>query len=388
MGSQMNNEGIFMSKNEQFEYRIIYDFILGKIKRSEAAVLISKTERSVTRIANRIRRKGMMGVKHANTGKKPINKTCPFQKEKAIALINDKYFDLNMTHCLEKLQQLHDFSDLKYGTLRRWCHQINLVKRKGRRSRVVRKLRVRMPSEGLMLQMDGSHHRWNGKDKWCLISAIDDATSDLPYAEFFHSEDTLNCMTVMQRIIERKGIPETLYVDKAGCLGGGKRAMFNQFKRACEDLGIRIIFANSPQAKGRIERVWDTFQDRLIPELRLRNIKSMPGANTFMQEQFIPNYWKQKNTVPAKDLSSKYREVSSDINLNEIFCIKEYRTVKADHTFSYGGVQYLIESDLKYSIQKQKVEIRTYQNLKEEVLFAGKKLDVRDLSAKEFKQAA
>ena len=293
-----------------------------------------------------------------------------------------------MTHCLEKLQQLHNFKDLKYPTLRRWCHQINLVKRKGRRTRVVRKLRVRMPNEGLMLQMDGSHHRWNGKDKWCLISAIDDATSDLPYAEFFHSEDTLNCMTVMQRIIERKGIPETLYVDKAGCLGGGKRAMFNQFRRACEDLGIKIIFANSPQAKGRIERVWDTFQDRLIPELRLRNIKSMPKANEFMQDQFIPNYWKQKNTVPAKDLNSRYRKVSDDINLDEIFCIKEYRTVKSDHTFSYDGVQYLIESDLKYSIQKQKVEIRTYQNLKEEVLFAGKKLDVRDLSTKDFKQAA
>lgn len=384
----MTDEGIFMSKNEQFEYRIIYDFILGKIKRSEAAMLISKTERSVTRIANRIKKKGMMGVKHANIGKKPINKTCPFEKEKAINLIREQYFDLNMTHCLEKLQQDHGFLELKYSTLRRWCHEINLVKRKGRRTRVVRKLRVRMPNEGLMLQMDGSHHRWNGKDKWCLISAIDDATSDLPYAEFFHSEDTLNCMTVMQRIIERKGIPETLYVDKAGCLGGGKRAMFNQFKRACEELGIRIIFANSPQAKGRIERVWDTFQDRLIPELRLRGIRTMPKANDFLAEQFIPNYWKQKNTVPAKDLHSKYRKVSDQINLDEIFCLKEYRTVKSDHTFSYEGAQYLIESDLKYSIQKQKIEIRTYQNLTEEFLFAGKKLEVRSLNNKGFKQAA
>jgi len=377
-----------MSKNEQFEYRIIYDFIHGKIKRSEAARLLTKTERSVTRIANRIKRKGMMGVKNGNLGKKPANKTCPFKKEKAIALIQDQYFDLNMTHCLEKLQQDHGFVELKYGTLRRWCHQINLVKRKGRRSRIARKLRVRMPNEGLMLQMDGSHHRWNGKNKWCLISAIDDATSDLPYAEFFHSEDTLNCMTVMQRIIERKGIPETLYVDKAGCLGGGKRAMFNQFKRACEELGIKIIFANSPQAKGRIERVWDTFQDRLIPELRLRNIQSMPKANEFMQEQFIPNYWKQKNTVPAKCLESRYRRLPASTNLDEIFCLKEFRTVKSDHTFNYEGSKYLIESDLKYSIQKQQIEIRTYQDLKEEFLFAGKKIEVRDTKFNEVKLVA
>jgi len=384
----MTNEGIFMSKNEQFEYRIIYDFIHHKIKRSQAAELIGKTERSVTRIANRIKRKGMLGVKNANTGKKPANKTCALQREKVLKIVQRDYFDLNITHCLEKLKENHGFIDLKYGTLRRWCHQINLVKRKHRRSTVVRKQRVRMPNEGLMLQMDGSHHRWNGKDKWCLIAAIDDATSDIPYGEFFLSEDTLNCMTIIQRIIEKKGIPETIYVDKAGCLGGGKRSMFNQFKRACEDLGIRIIFASSPQAKGRIERVWDTFQDRMIPELRLRNIKSIPRANEYMQNEFIPNYWKLKNTVAAKDLNSKYRTLSKDIQLDDYFCIKEYRTVKSDHTFSYSGTKYIIDSKLKYSIHKQQIEIRTYQNLKIEFLFAGKRIEVRDLSATDFKQAA
>jgi hypothetical protein len=384
----MTDEGIFMSKNEQFEYRIIYDFICGKLKRSEAALLLGKTERSVTRIANRVRSKGMMGVKNGNTGKKPVNKSCPFMREKVLDIIKNDYYDMNLTHCLEKLHKDHNYKNLKYGTLRRWCHSIHMVKRKHRRSSIVRKQRVRMPNEGLMLQMDGSHHRWNGKSKWCLIAAIDDASSDLPYGEFFLSEDTLNCMTVIQRIIEVKGVPETIYVDKAGCLGGGKRAFFNQFKRACEEVGIRIIFANSAQAKGRIERVWDTFQDRLIPEMRLRKIVSMPKANHYLQNEFIPNYWKQTNTVEPKNFDTRYRKLSSNVQLNEIFCLKEYRTVKSDHTFSFGGVTYLITSDLKYSIQKQKVEIRTYQDMTEKVLFAGKILEVEELSKPVIKLAA
>ena len=384
----MLDEGIFMSKNEQFEYRIIYDFISGKLKRTEAATLLSKTERSVTRIANRVRKKGMMGVKNGNTGKKPANKSCPFMREKVLKLIQDKYFDMNLTHCLEKLQLDDNFQTLKYGTLRRWCHSIHMVKRKHRRSSIVRKQRVRMPNEGLMLQMDGSHHRWNGKDKWCLIAAIDDASSDIPYGEFFLSEDTLNCMTVVQRIIESRGIPEVIYTDKAGCLGGGKRAFFNQFKRACDEIGIRIIFADSPQAKGRIERTWDTFQDRLIPELRLRKIFSMPKANEYMQNEFIPNYWKQKNTITPKSPESRYNKLSKNIDLNEIFCLKEYRTVKSDHTFSFKSRIYLITSNLKYSIHKQKIEIRTYQNLTEEFYFAGKIISVKDLTSPEIKLAA
>ena len=385
----MQQEGIFMSKNEQFEYRIIYDFISGKLKRSEASILLGKTERSVTRIANRVRSKGMLGVKHGNIGKKPANKICPFMKEEVLKLVQNKYFDMNLTHCLEKLQKDDHFTTLKYGTLRRWCHSIHMVKRKHRRSSSkVRKQRVRMPNEGLMLQMDGSHHRWNGKDKWCLIAAIDDASSNIPYAEFFLSEDTLNCMTVLQRIIETRGIPEVIYTDKAGCLGGGKRSFFNQFKRACDEVGIRIIFADSPQAKGRIERTWDTFQDRLIPELRLRNIFSMPKANEYMQNEFIPNYWKQKNTVLPKSPESRYKKLPTSIDLNEIFCLKEYRTVKSDHTFSFKSRTYLITSDLKYSIRNQKIEIRTYQNLTEEFYFAGKIITVKDLNASSVKLVA
>ena len=117
-----------------------------------------------------------------------------------------------------------------------------------------------MESPGLMLQMDGSPHRWFGDKKSCLIAIIDDATSEI-HAEFFESETTLGCLKVLRDYIGKKGVFKVLYVDKAGIFGGPKRCNFSQVQRACSEIGIEIIFANSPQGKGRVERSFDTFQD-------------------------------------------------------------------------------------------------------------------------------
>jgi transposase len=370
------DEGIFMSKKGQLEYQVVLEFIEGRINRRAAAELLQVRERTISRLARRIEQKGLLGVIHANRGRSPSNKKQESLKNIVMQLVEEKYFDFNMTHCLEVLKQNHHL-EIKYDTFRRWCHEKHLVKRKKARRSTVRRKRIRMANEGLLLQMDGSHHRFNGKDEWCLIAAIDDASSDIPYAELFLSEDTLNCMIVLQRIIEKKGIPYALYVDKAGCLGGGKRTDFNQFKRACEELDIQVIFASSAEAKGRIERAWDTFQDRLIPEMRIRNIHRMPAANHYLQEQFLPNYWKQRNTVIPKSPESRYRPLSPAHNLREIFCLKEFRTVKRDHTLSWRGLIYHVDSPLKYSIYKQHIEIRTYQDLTWQAFFAGKPIALR-----------
>lgn len=369
-------EGIYMSKNGQFKHQVISDFLHGKVSRRQASELLQITERTVSRMAGRIKLKGLFGVIHGNRGRAPVNKTPQEIKKSVMKLVEEKYFDFNMSHCLEVLGS-EEHLEVKYSTLRRWCHEKHLVKRTKRRKGVVRQRRDRMPSEGLLLQMDGSPHRYNGKDEWCLIAAIDDATSDIPYAEFFLSEDTINCMTVLQRIIEKKGIPYAIYVDQAGCLGGGKRARFNQFRRACKALNIKIIFASSPEGKGRIERTWDTIQDRIVPEMRLKNIKSMPAANHYLQEQFLPNYWKAKNTVVPQSLESKYGSVPEGTELKEIFCLKDFRTVKCDHTLSWDGVTYQIESPHKYSIRNQQVELRTYQDLSWQAFYAGKPIQLR-----------
>lgn len=377
-----------MGKKEQVTYRVIEDFLAHRLSRREAADLLQIRERTVSRIARRVEAKKFLGVVHGNRNRRSPRRLSEDLKRDVMGLMESKYFDFNMTHALEVLKSEHSLT-IGYSTFRKWCSEKQLVKRRKRRRGKVRRARVRMPSEGLLLQMDGSPHRYNGKDEWCLIAAIDDATSEIPYAEFFLGEDTLSCMAVMQKIIEKKGIPRAIYTDKAGIFGGHKRQNFSQFCRACEELDIQVICADSAQAKGRIERTWDTFQDRIVPEMRVRKIHRIPAANNYLQEQFIPNYWAQNNMVAARNNQSSYRKLSLNTNLREIFCIKEYRAVKADHTISWDGEIYKLESPVKYSIQGQKIEIRTYQDLTWKAFFAGKEIQIVKFSrALPLKQAA
>jgi hypothetical protein len=259
-----------------------------------------------------------------------------------------------------------------------------MVKRaKKRRSSKIRKRRDRMAQTGLMLQMDGSPHHWFGGRPSCLIAGIDDADNDVAYGEFFPSEDTISCMVVLQKIIEKRGVFGILYVDKAGIFAGPKRSDFSQVKRACAELGIHIIYANSPEAKGRIERLWDTCQDRLVPEMRLRKIASYEAANDYLQNQFLPNVYPSLSKVVPENLVTGYKPLPEGIDLKEIFCLKNYRTCKRDHTFSDGNELYRIDSDLKYSIYKQQIEVRTYQDLSIKYFFAGKELKVKKVKENE-----
>ena len=157
-----------------------------------------------------------------------------------------------------------------------------------------------------------SFHPVRTHEKSCLIAVIDDANSEI-HAEFFPSESTLGCMKVLQDFICKNGIFKVLYVDKAGIFAGAKRLHFSQVSRACKDLGIELIFANSPEAKGRIERAFGTLQDRLVAELEFENIISMKEANNYLQQKFIPGYWNKNLTVEPEDPISSYRPIPKDI---------------------------------------------------------------------------
>lgn len=368
--------GLYMSVTEQFAFGIISDFESRKISRKEAATLLEIDERSVSRKAVRFRKDGLLGFQHGNRRKIPSNKTSDALRLKVLDLIKEKYFDFNVTHAREMLKK-NDSIIVSYSLLYSWCRSAKLVKRSKRRHAKARHFRSRLPCEGLMLQLDGSHHAWNGKDVWVLIAAIDDATSKIPWAEFFDTEDTLNCMTVLQRIIEKFGIPEVIYTDKAGWFGGTtKREGFNHFTAACDELGIRIIFANSPQAKGRIERAWDTFQDRIIPEMRLKKIRIMSSANEYLQQEFLPNYWEKSNTVPARLSEVRYRKLPDRIDLNEVLCLKEHRQVKSNHTISWENNIYKVTPYENISIRSRNIELRTYQNLEKKAFFAGREIKI------------
>ena len=369
-----------VNSEEQKTVDIVSKIISGKMQRRVGQRVLDVSERTLRRYIAQYLKQGILFCKHKSIGREPVNKGDRETKQKVIRLVREKYFDFNITHCLEKLKSEEGITNVERETLRKWCHEIHLVKKARRRKAKVRRKRPRMAQTGLLLQMDGSPHYWFGGRKSCLIGAIDDADSDVPYAEFFLSEDTISCMVVLQKIIEKKGVFDVLYVDRAGIFGGPRRCHFSQVKRALAELNIHVLFANSPEAKGRIERLWGTFQDRVVPEMRLRNIQSFEAANDFLQNQFLPNDYAKFKVVP-ENLETAYRSLPANIDLKEIFCLKNLRMVKRDHTYSWKNEIYAITSPLKYSIYKQKLEIRTYQDLTEKVFFAGKPIEVKKVDA-------
>ena len=367
---------ILMSKNSILRFQVVSDFLNNKLTRLEAAEQLDVSERTISRLAGKVEKKGLAGFIHGNKGRSPPNKYPDELCSLVMKLVNEKYYDFNMFHCLEELRKELELK-ISYATFRKWCHFEQMVKHKYTTKRTRRTLRDRRRCEGMLLQMDGSPDYWVNGRKSTLIGMIDDATSEIGFAKLFKSETTLNCLEVLQEVILRKGIPMAIYTDKAGWAGGSKRVQFTQFKRACDELGIRLIFANSPEAKGRIERAWRTFQDRLIPELRVNGIINIKTANNYILNHFLPEYWNKRNTVIAKSPENKYREVSREINLEDILCLKEYRKIQRNETFSFEGVTYKITSKILGALKGREVEIRTYNTGKWIIYIGNRQLNVK-----------
>ena len=311
-----------MNKTEQVSYEVLEDFREGRKSRKQVASLLGISERSVSRRVRKIRRLGLSGVKHGNFDRSPANKISEAIRREVLSLIESKYFDFNTSHAHELLCKDHGFQ-ISYMTLLSWCKQAGIGRtRKRRRASKARVYRERMSNEGILLQMDGSKHKWNGKDEWSLISVIDDATSNIPAGYFYKGETTWSCMDLLRHLFTHKGIPQFLYTDGAGWAGGGgKRQNFSQVVRACEELGVKIIRANSAQAKGRIERSYRTIQDRLIPELRLGGIKKMADANQYLEETYWPD-WNSRYCVQPREENDRYRALQPHEDLDEILCLK------------------------------------------------------------------
>jgi transposase len=370
-------KGICVSIEQEVIFWVLEDYRAGKLTRKEASLKLGISEKSITRKAKRIRDAGLVGLAHGNAKRSPSNRSPEELRHRVVALLRDLYFDFNLAHARDKLLAEHGIK-VGYATLHAWARQAGVGR--GKRKRRVSRARVhreRMANEGLLLQMDGSHHRWNGQDEWCLVAMIDDATSDIPYAEFFAGETTLACLKVLREVVERKGIPDIIYTDEAGWADrSGKRQQFSQFKRACEELGIRLITTRSAESKGRIERAWRTCQDRLVPEFRLAKIRSMLDGNRYLQQVFLPCYWRENLTVQARSSTTRYRPVPAHMSLDQIFCLKYERQVASDHTVSYGNRRYRI-ADLRFgSLRKKTVTIHWHEDGRTEIYYGHLKLKI------------
>lgn len=355
------DEGVFLSKEREVAFWVLEDFRAGKIDRQEASLILGVSVRTITRMAARVRSSGLAGLLHRGRGRQATNRLSQELRDQVLALVKSHYFDFNLVHTRELLKERHGLV-LSYGTLHSWVRAAGLGRgRKKRRASRARVHRERMANEGLLLQMDGSHHKWNGKDEWCLIAMIDDATSDIPCAEFFSGETTLACLKLLGVLVEKKGIPDVIYTDEAGWADrSGKRQQFSQFKRACEELGIRLLTTRSPEAKGRIERAWRTFQDRLVPEFRLKGIKSMTDGNRYLQQAFLPSYWSTR-IVSARG-PTRYKPLPSHISIADIVCLKYQRQVSSDHSVSFESDRYRI-ADLRFgSLRGTDVTVHRYES--------------------------
>ncbi len=323
------------------------------ITQAEAAGIIGICLRQAQRIVKAVKTQGDKGVIHKSRGQ-ASNRALPNKiKDKALKLYKEKYYDFGPTLGSEKLFEI-DKIKINDETLRLWFLQAGISYKK-RKARPHRQWRERKHSFGEMIQMDGSHHDWfEGRGPECvLMGYIDDATGR-PFGRFYSYEGTLPAMGGLKRYIEKFGIPVSVYLDKHPTYKSTKKQTIedelnnleplSQFERACEELGIRVIHADSPQAKGRIERLFKTFQNRLIKEMRLKGIKSIEEANRFLTH-YLPAYAKRFAVQPANN-TDLHRPVTKSVDLNMVFCVKTIRVLRNDFTVAHNSKLYQIEDNL------------------------------------------
>jgi len=357
------------------KYEILKQVAARELKGTEAAILLGCHPVHISRLKKKIITSGIRGILRP---KLPSNrKLSDCLKEQIKNLYRQIYYDFNIRHFNDKLQENHKIN-LSYETVRQILisNRIHAPKKK----KIIHRRRRRMPRSGLLIQMDSSEHNWLPfiKEKWHLTATIDDATSKVPFAKLYPSDGVFNNMEVIRETIEKEGLFSALYADKASHFTttryGGLHVKLaqeqddTQVERALQEAGITFIPANSPQAKGRIERLFRTFQDRFIKELRLHNIKNYSQANRFLQSYFIDYY--NKRFAKTDGVESSYKPLPLKTNLDLIFCKKYQRKVNFDNTIQVlGSIIQIPPSKYRLSFAKCIVDVCLLGNNDVHILF-------------------
>jgi hypothetical protein len=315
----------------------------GEISWIQAAEILRLTPRQVRRLRRRYEKSGEKGLMDLRLGKKGVHRISDDWRKKIRDLYREKYSDFSGLHFFEKLSSEHRIEVCSYESVLRILREAGLIERGIRRSSH-RKRRERRPMIGMMLHLDGSTHAWLGPDhpNLDLLAVLDDATSEVYAACFVAQEGTKTCMQVLRETIEKMGIFCSLYVDRAmhfviTTKAGSKpdRTRKSQIERAFDRLGIELIAAYSPQARGRMERLWRTWQGRLPQELRVAGVRDVESANRFLNDRFVP-WHNQALTCKAVDAeTSAFIPLPTSVNLDLIFSVHSSRQVNADNTVEF-----------------------------------------------------
>jgi transposase len=381
-------EGIVtLNAKEQKRLLVLNKVNSHEISVSEGATILALSQRHIWRLLGAYRREGCPALAHGNRGRKPAHALDEALKAKIVELACTTYRGFNIQHMTEYLDEKESIN-ISRSSVRRILLSQGLRSPRKRRPPKHRSRRERYPQEGMLLQIDGSPHDWlEGRGPYLtLIGAIDDATGKVPYAFFQEQEDSKGYFLLLREIALKEGIPLALYHDRHSIFElsrdklpsleeqlEGKRPL-TQFGRLMEELGITSIPALSPQAKGRVERLWGTFQDRLKSELRLSGARTTEEANRVLAD-FLPRY-DRKFAVEAQDPRLAYRRVEEDFKADEFFCFKYQRIVGGDNVVCFGKqrLQVLPSPDrLSYAHCKVEVHVRLDGGL--EVYYQGRYLD-------------
>jgi len=346
-------DSIMLRQRELKRLHVLHKVLEGRLTQTEAAALVSLTDRQLRRIVKRIRKEGDKGICHKARGK-PSNRRLPSKlKKRIVHLYHKTYTDFGPTLFTEKLEEREGIT-ISHETARTWLMEEGAWELH-RRHRAHRQWRERKDHYGAMLQMDGSHHDWfEGRGPACVFMGyIDDATGRV-YGKFYGYEGTIPAMDSFKKYIGKYGLPMSVYLDKHTTYKSPAEPTLedelngteplSEFGRALAELGVELIHAHSPQAKGRIERLFNTLQDRLVKEMRLEGISTMEEANKFLVS-YLPWYNRRFAVQPKKKENLHRRPKGLD--LDTILCMKIERTLKNDNTIQHNRKLYQIEDRLR-----------------------------------------
>jgi len=373
---------VSMSRDELDRVQVLRDVVAERISVGDAAQLLHLTRRHVFRLLQVYRRRGPVGLVSQKRGKPSNRSYPPTVRTQALALIRAQYADFGPTLAAEKLAELHGLR-LGVETLRRWMITDGLGADRRSRLKPVHQPRYRRECFGELVQIDGSQHWWfEDRGPQCtLLVFIDDATGRLMHLQFVTAESTFDYFAATRSYLQRYGKPVAFYsdkhstfrVNKVGATGGNG---MTQFGRALDQLNIDIICANVPQAKGRVERVHGTLQDRLVKELRLAGIATPEAGNAFLPA-FMESFNRRFAKAPFSD-RDLHRPLNADEDLDEIFAWREERTVSQNLTLQYDKVLFLLEPNaVTRPLARQRVTIYDYPDGRFAIRHQGRDLPYR-----------
>jgi transposase len=387
----MGEERVALGHREQERLVMLRMVEERRVTRGEAARALKLSIRQIGRLLSRLREEGAKGLVHRLRGRRSNRRFPEGGRRQALGLLSqEKYRGFGPTLASEHLSRVG--VEVSRETLRRWMSEAGLWRCRKKRVKKVHVWRERRAAFGELVLLDSSDHDWlEGRGpRLKLIAFIDDATSRLR-GRFFESETTEANMLALREWIECFGLPLSLYTDRHSIYAPQERSRTEedlhgqaeptQFGRALEELGIEWIPAYSPQAKGRVERLFETLQDRLVKEMRVADIDSCEAANRFLEDCFVP-FWERRFTVRARNPRDAHRHLTKNHDLDAIFSLRHTRVLDAGYTLSFQGQRWRIpRSEIVPGLRKARVEVEQRLNGALKVRFRGHTLSLQPAPA-------